>query len=177
MKKTMTYCLMLLVAIAVASCKDKKKDDLIIVSKPAAEQKQETRSTGGMQQEKTVSWAGARYTVKLSLKADPTLDKATDGVADYYDNRATLTILRPDGTTFLERSFTKADFKNYVDNAFYKDGALLAIVFDKVEAGNLKFAVTVGNPDKASDEFVPLELSVSPTGGVTIKKIEDVDEE
>lgn len=173
----MTYCLMLLAAIAVASCKDKKKDDLIIVSKPAAKQKQETRSTGGMQQEKTVSWAGGSYTIRLSLKADPTLNKATDGVADYYDNRALLTILRPDGSTFLERTFTKADFKNYVDNAYYKDGALLAIVFDKVTGGNLKFAVTVGNPDKASDEFVPLELSVSPTGSVTIKKIDDVDEE
>lgn len=166
--------MLLLAVVAVASCKDKKKDDIIIVRKPVAEQKRPIQKTGDQTTTRTVSWGGLRCTVRLGLKADPSLPTATDGVADFYDNRATLSIVRPDGTAFLKRTFTKADFKPYVDNAYYKDGVLLGFVFDKVEGGSLKFAVTVGNPDKASDEFVPLELSVSGNGAVAIRKVEDL---
>lgn len=173
----MKYCMLLLAVVAVASCKDKKKDDIIIVRKPVAEQKRQIQRTGDQNTARTVSWGGLRYSVRLGLKADPSLPTATDGVTDFYDNRATLSIVRPNGTTFLKRTFTKADFKPYVDNAYYKDGVLLGFVFDKAEGGCLKFAVTVGNPDKASDEFVPLELSVSGNGAVAIRQVEDLVEE
>lgn len=167
------FCLLLLIVASVAACKEKKSDDIIIVHKPTTAQKQHTQKTGDMNWKHSVSWVGSQYAVSLSLKADPALPLATDGVVDYYDNRATLTIMRADGTKFFSRTFTKADFKQHVDNTFYKDGALLAIIFDKVEGSSLKFAVTVGNPDKASGEFVPLELSVSNLGAVSVEESEE----
>lgn len=173
MRKMLKFCLLLLVMASVAACKEKKSDGIIIVHKPTTAQKQKTQKTGDMDWKRTVSWVGSQYTVSLGLKADPTLPLATDGVTDYYDNRTTLTIMRADGTKFFSRTFTKSDFKQHVDNTFYKDGALLAIIFDKVEGSSLKFAVTVGNPDKASGEFVPLELSVSNMGAVSVKESEE----
>lgn len=177
MGKLAKYCLLALAVVGVAACKDKKQDDIIIVRKPTVAEKQKTRKTGDMSVDKTVSWAGAQYAISLRLRADASLPTASDGVTDFYDNSVTLSISRHDGTPLLTRKFTKADFRQYVDNAYYKDGALLGFVFDKVEGGNLKFAVTVGNPDRASDEFAPLALYVSPSGAVSIKKVEDLDEE
>ena len=51
-----------------------------------------------------------------------------------------------------------------------KVDALLGIVFDKVEDGVLRFAASVGSPDKASDEYIPLVLKISRSGSVSISK-------
>ncbi|MBR6494925.1 MAG: DUF4738 domain-containing protein, partial [Prevotella sp.] len=75
------------------------------------------------------------------------------------------------------KTFTKTDFSGYVDAAFSKQSALLGIVFDKVEDGALRFAASVGSPDKASDEFVPLVLKISRSGSVSISKDTQLDTE
>lgn len=160
-----------LLLLALGACKEKKQSNIIIAHKPIVVKKLKPQVTGNTSQTREVSWLGSTYSVNIMLTADPSLPLASDGSQEYYDNRATLRITRSDGTTFVERSFTKSDFKPYVDNAYYKGGALLAIVFDKAEGGSLKFAVTVGNPDKSSDEFVPLEMSVSRLGDVSIDKV------
>ena len=84
-------------------------------------------------------------------------------------------ILRSDGSEFFSRTFTKADFKPYVDNAYYKDGALLGIVFDKAQGSQLRFAASVGSPDKSSDEYVPLVLTVNNQGAVAISRDTEAD--
>lgn len=171
MRKIMKYCMLLLALMAVASCKEKKQSDIIIAHKPIIMRKQhQTLKTGDETKQQTVSWLGASYSVTVTTKADPSLPEATDGVNKYYDNRITVTINRSDGTQFYKRTFSKADFKPYVDESYYKDGALLAIVFDKAEGNSLKFATSVGSPDKSSDEFMPLELVISNLGATTIQK-------
>ena len=47
---------------------------------------------------------------------------------------------------------------------------MLGIVFDKVEGNNLIFAVSIGSPDKMSDEYVPLVMKISNLGAVSIQK-------
>lgn len=179
MKKIMRYCMLLLAVAAVASCKEKKEDNIIIAHKPVIVHRQQTatQKTGDNTSKRIVRWIGADYTVTVTVKADPSLPTATDGTSKYYDNRITLTIDRADGTEFYNRTFTKADFKAYVDDTYYKKGALLAIVFDKVDGNNLKFAASVGSPDKASDEFVPLELTVNNLGATSVEKSVALEEE
>lgn len=65
----------------------------------------------------------------------------------------------------------------YVDDTYYEDGATIGIVFDKVDGESLKFAVSVGNPDKTTDEFVPLELTISHLGDVAIEKATNEDDQ
>lgn len=170
--------MLLLAVLAVASCKEKKQSDIIIAHKPIIMRKQhQTLKIGDETKKQTVNWLGASYSVTVTTKADPSLPTASDGVNKYYDNRITVTIDRADGTQFYNRTFSKADFKPYVDDSYYKDGALLAIVFDKVDGNNIKFAASVGSPDKSSDEFVPLELVINNLGATTVQKSAGVEEE
>lgn len=176
MKKAILYCLPLLF-LGVVSCKDKPQSNIIIAHRPMVVHQQKPQVIGDAVRTSNISWVGSKYTVKVSIKCDTSLPLATDGSTKYYDNRVNISILRADGSSFFNRTFTKSDFKPYVDDSYYDGGALIGIVFDKVAGESLKFAVSVGNPDKTTDEFIPLELTVSHVGGVSIEKANNKDEQ
>lgn len=176
MKKAILYSLPLLF-LGLVSCKDKPQSNIIIAHRPMVVHQQKPQAIGDAMRTNNISWVGSKYTVKVSVKCDTSLPLATDGATKYYDNRVNINILRTDGTSFFNRTFTKADFKPYVDDDYYNGGALIGIVFDKVDGESLKFAVSVGNPDKTTDEFVPLKLTVSHLGGVSIEKANNEDEQ
>jgi hypothetical protein len=157
------------VAICLASCGGKKEKTDIIARKPIVVRAKETRAMGDHRESRKVQWIGASYTVDTEFKADKSLPLISDGEQKYYDNRATVKILRKDGTVFFNRTFSKADFINQID-ASYKDGALLGVVYDKCDSDNMYFAASVGSPDKSSDEYVPLVVKISRFGDVSIKK-------
>lgn len=169
--KATTIIYLSLALLLSASCSQKKpQDDLVIIHKPAAAKQSKPQKTGDYEKTQTVNWLGERYTLAQKLAAVDSLPLATDGVNRYYDNRWTLRIIRADGSEFFSRSFGKRDFKQWVDNTYYKNGALLGAVFEKVEGNSLVFAVSVGNPDKSSDEYAPLLLKVDKFGNVSISK-------
>lgn len=154
----------------VAACTSKPKSNDIITKKPVKEAPKPTQTMGDYSQNRSAEWLGGTYTVSVERKADRQLPLAEDESGNkYYDNRITVSILRSDGSEFFKRAFTKADFTDYVADD-YKDGGLLGIVFDHAEGESLCFAASVGSPDKMSDNYVPLILKVSRTGGVTIAK-------
>ena len=150
------------------SCKEEKKSTQIIVRKKVEEKVSAVQKMGDYQQSREVGWLEKTYTVSVDFKADPELPLVMDGKQRYYDNRIRLRILRPDGSEFLNREFTKADFLPYLDNTYGKEGALLGIVLDRAEGDNLLFAASVGSPDKSSDEYLPLVMKISRMGNVTI---------
>ena len=162
-------------ALALASCGDKPKTNDIIVKKPAAVAKKGVQRMNGYSQARDVEWLDGTYNVAVERKADTSLPQATDEQGNrYYDNRISLTIRRPDGSVFFSRTFSKADFAKYVDEA-HAGGALLGIVFDHAEGGSLRFAASVGSPDAMSDEYVPLVVVVSRGGEVTVSKDTQLD--
>ena len=170
------------------SCKEKPRTTDIIVKKSAPKPKKGVQKMDGYRQVRDVEWLGANqhwlqisaklggtYKVVAERKPDTSLPQAEDEQGNrYYDNRITLTISRPDGTVFFNRTFSKTDFAKYVDgdNA---DGALLGIVFDRADGASLIFAASVGSPDKMSDEYVPLVMTISRGGTVSIAKDTQLD--
>lgn len=162
--------------LALASCKDKPQTTDIIVKKPAAKAaRRSVQKMGDYEQARKVQWLGAEYGILVERKADTSLPQATDEQGNpYYDNRITLTIRRPDGTVFFQRTFSKADFAQYIDDSA-ANGALLGIVFDRIDGGSLKFAASVGSPDKMSDEYVPMVLTVTRGGTVSIERDTQLD--
>ncbi len=163
-------------ALTVASCSEKKKDNIIITKKkPTIVKPAKPKKMGDYTQSRTVEWLGNKYTVESKLMADESLPLATDGAAKYYDNRVSLRIMRADGSEFFKRTFAKTDFEKYVDNIYYKSGALLGIVYVETSDNVLTFAASVGNPDKSSDEYVPLVLKVDRFGNVSISKDTQMD--
>ncbi len=175
MNKAILYSLPLLF-LGIVSCKDKPRSNIIIAHRPIVVQQNKPQVIGDAVRNNIIDWVGGKYTVRVSIKCDTSLPLATDGSTKYYDNRVNINILRADGSSFFNRTFTKSDFKLYVDDDYYNDGALIGIVFDKVEGESLKFAVSVGSPDKTTDEFVPLELTVNHVGGVSISRASDENE-
>lgn len=175
MKKTCVVSLVALSALAMTACKDKPKTDTIIVKKPVAKAEKPVGTMGDNVQRRDVKWLGATYHIIIERKADRSLPLALDESGNrYYDNRVSLTIERPDGTEFFSRVFVKSDFDEYVDET-NSDGALLGIVFDNTDGESLRFAASIGSPDKMSDDYVPLLLTVSRTGGVTVAKDDQLD--
>ena len=88
----------------------------------------------------------------------------------YYDNTISLRVVRADGSVFFSRKFHKSDFKSYVDDTYYKDGALLGVAFVKAEGNQLTFGASVGSPDPASDEYVTLIVKVDNFGNYSVTK-------
>lgn len=171
MKRILGLCTMSLAVLTLMSCSKKKPDTIIIAKKkPTVTKVQQTRKMGDYSQTRKTEWVGKRYTIETELKADTSLPLASDGFVRYYDNSVTLKIIRADGTFFLNKTFDKSYFKSYVDNFYYKNGALLGIVFVRAEGNHLVFAASVGNPDKSSDEYVPLVLKIDNFGNVTVLK-------
>ena len=158
------------VAMLVVSCTEKPKSDNIIVHKRAKVQKKSTQAMSGYEDKRNVEWLGAMYKVCVERKSDTSLPQAFDEMGNrYYDNSITVRVLRSDGSVFFERTFRKSDFTQYVSDDYAK-GALLGVVFDSVENESLRFAASVGSPDKMSDEYEPLVVKVSRMGSVSIAK-------
>lgn len=160
-----------LLSVAVGGCKEKKKTTDIITTKPKVEAPKPVQEIGDYDQDVSVDWGGSNYTVRMQRMADRSLPIVDDGLGNrYFDNQITVRVTRNDGSEFFARTFKKSDFSTYIDGSFDKNCALLGIVFDKVEDGVLRFAASVGSPDKASDEYIPLVLKISRSGSVSISK-------
>ena len=176
MKKLFGVCIVALSVMCISSCKKKADSTIIITEKqPIIIKDAKPKKMGDYKQSRAVEWIGNRYTIETQLAAVDSLPLAADGATKYYDNRITLRIVRADGTDFFKKTFTKTYFKEYVDDIYYKDGAMLGIVFDKVEGNTLVFAASVGNPDKSSDEYVPLVLKIDNFGNVSVSKDTNLD--
>lgn len=160
-----------LLSVAVGGCKERKQTTDIITTKPKVEAPKPVQEIGDYDQDVTVDWGGSNYTVRMQRLADRSLPIVDDGLGNrYFDNQITVRVTRNDGSEFFARTFKKSDFSTYIDGSFDKNCALLGIVFDKVEDGVLRFAASVGSPDKASDEYIPLVLKISRSGSVSISK-------
>lgn len=175
--KTISHILVVAAAaLTLMSCSEKKSNTIIITKKKESTAKKPcVRKMGDYSQTTSVAWLDKKYTIESKLSADSSLPQASDGFNKYYDNQILLRVLRPDGTEFFSKTFTKEYFKAYVDNIYYKNGALLGIVFVKAEGRHLLFAASIGNPDKSSDEYVPLVLSIDNFGNVAISKDNKLD--
>lgn len=171
MKKTLERIIMAFVAVLViAGCREKKETNVIITTRPVETVKKDTVEMQKVVNENTVKWKGAEYNVCVTRQSDKSLPLTEDeNETKYYDNKISMVVTHADGTVFINKMFTKADFKGLVADDFYKKKALVGLVFDKVDGNCLKFAASVGSPDRFSDDFIPFELTVTPSGEVSIK--------
>uniref|UniRef100_UPI004029961F DUF4738 domain-containing protein n=1 Tax=Prevotella sp. TaxID=59823 RepID=UPI004029961F len=169
-KKVIRCVALCAAALFVASCAEKPKSDNIIVHKRAKVQKKQTQAMSGYEDKRNVEWLGATYKVCVERKSDNTLPLTYDEQGNsYYDNRISVRVLRSDGSVFFERTFLKTDFTQYISDTYSK-GALLGVVFDCVDGDALRFAASVGSPDKMSDEYEPLVVKVSRLGALSVAK-------
>ncbi len=177
MNQLMAALLAVALTGVLASCGEKKKkQDIIITHKIVAPAKATTQKMSDARQAQEVGWVGATYNVVVQRKSDSSLPVVQiDDHTKYYDNKITVSVLRSDGSEFFNRTFTKKDFESCLDKDTKEKGALLGIVFLEAEGDQLKFAASVGSPDIASDEYVPMVLKISKMGKVSISEDTSLD--
>ncbi|MDO5446980.1 MAG: DUF4738 domain-containing protein [Prevotellaceae bacterium] len=169
--KKQNIIIIAVMSLVLASCGGKKEHDYIIVEpeKPVV-QKPQTIASETYKMDDTVTWRGKVYTyniVRMCDKEAPTV-KNEDG-QKFFDNKATITITRPDGTEFYSHTFRKASFEQYLPAELKKGGILEGVVFEKAENGFLQFAASVALPQ--SDEYMPFAVKISPDQSITISKV------
>ncbi|MDD7319171.1 MAG: DUF4738 domain-containing protein [Prevotella sp.] len=161
----------------LSACKEEKKNTDIITQKPVIVKKSGPEKMGDTDDTQVVQWLGKTYTIEIHRRADTELPVTRDeSGAEYYDNRVSVKVLRPDGTEFFSREYTKLSFREYLNESTIKDGALLAVVFTEVKGDRLVFAASVGSPDSMSDEYIPLVLTVSRMGDVHVERDNRIDD-
>ena len=158
-------------AAMLTACQEKKESTVIIAPKPEPVKPSGPILMQDMKAENSVEWIGKTYKVIVNRKVDRELPMVeVEPGKKAYDNRISLVIVRPDGTEFFNKEYTKAAFMNCLDENTKKNGVLLGIVLDRADGDNLIFAASVGSPDVLSDEFIPIVLTVGRMGDVSIKR-------
>ena len=172
--KAIRLMTVLLTVLLVASCAQKKKSNDIIVPTVETPKPQAPIRMQPYDQTKDIVWLGKNYQVAIQRVADDSLRMVKDETGQQFvDNHITLRIIRADGSVFFGRTFTKAAFDAQLDDDYRQTGILEGIVFDQVDGNNLVFAGSVSHPQ--TDEYIPLVITVSNFGDVTIKRDDQMD--
>ena len=173
MKKIQLFAALLIAVIAISCGKKKESKDIIVptveVVKPKA-----PISMQPYNQQQEVKWLDKSYQVFIDRVADDSLRMVQDETGQkFVDNRITLRVIRADGSVFFKKVFTKSSFDAQLDDDYRQTGILEGLVFDKVDGNNLIFAGSVSHPQ--TDEYIPLVVTVSNFGNVTIKRDDQMD--
>lgn len=162
-------------ALSLAACSEKKKTDDIIAPKPVVKVASGPVKMQGFNHKESVEWGGRKYSVSIQRSVDESSDVFTDETGGkYYDNKISLCIYNPDGTQLLKREFTKHSFDQFVDAAYMSKSTVLGVAVDHVEGNNLMLVASVGCPDQLSDDFIPITITVSKDGSLSMKKGQDI---
>ena len=178
MKRILSLILLGTVLLSISSCKDDKKSDNIITSKPEKEviPTDTLAMTTIAPEGRTVTWGEGSYTISVKRYADESLPIAIDESGrKYYDNKIDLKISRADGSVFMDKTFQKTDFNRFLDDNTKENGALLGLPFVEVDGNNLVFSASVGSPNEMSDEFIPMKVKISRMGDIHIELDNDLD--
>ena len=173
MKKIQLLAALLMAVLAISCGKKKESKDIIVptaeVVKPKAPISMQPYS-----QQQEVAWLDKSYQVFINRVADDSLRMVQDETGQkFVDNRITLRVVRADGSVFFKKVFTKTTFDAQLDDDYRQTGILEGLVFDKVDGNNLVFAGSVSHPQ--TDEYIPLVVTVSNFGNVTIKRDDQMD--
>ena len=175
MKGIKTSVAIMIGIMVFASCAEKKKTNDIIAPKPVVQSPAPPAKMQNYSHSENVDWIGKTYKIVVNRVVDESSPVFSDETGSkYHDNKITLKVVRPDGTEFFKREFTKQSLSQCIDQSYLAKSTILGIVFDHVDGDNLVFAASVGSPDQLSDDFIPVTLTLSRTGSLSMKKGQDI---
>ena len=116
-------------------------------------------------------WIGSEYMVVTRRHTSDSLSFVIDNSGRRFRNNVIdVRITRKDGSTFFEKSFTKAAFQKYLSEDDYEHSVLLGLVYNGTDNEHISLLGSVGNPDILTEEFVPFNVNISRMGEVSIEK-------
>lgn len=177
MRKLIYFGIGLLVCLLSTACSSSSKREGSKLTEMSAE-----KSASSLPERMQTSNVTERFTLKgnnyqstVVRTPDESLPMVTNAEGDkFVDNRITLRITTQ-GRTLVDRVFTKQDFSSLLHARFLKYAILEGLVFDQVtETGMIRYAASVAYPQ--SDLYVPIRITVTPAGQLSIEREEMMDD-
>ena len=175
--KKLIYLLLLPLALTVVACGGKNGSS----NKESVLATQDSVDAHGLQRmqsskaETDSKFKGKDYHSLVSRTPDESLPHVSNEMGDtYVDNKIVLRITRG-GENVLNKTFTKNDFSSVVDANFLSKSVLEGIVYDKTTPEGIVYAASVCYPQ--TDLYVPLSITVSADGKMSIKKVDMLEED
>lgn len=161
--------------LVLSSCEEKKKTQDIIAPKPVVKAPSGPVKMQGYNHSEKVEWGGRAFTVSINRVVDDSAPVFSDESNNkYYENKITLVVKSSDGSEFFRREFTKQSFSQIIDNTYLSKSTILGLAVDHVDAHSVVFVASVGCPDQLSDDFIPINLTLSDSGSLSMKKGDDI---
>lgn len=174
MKKCLFWALMASLTAALAACGGKKKSDDIITQPVIKVTPKAPERMPEFSKSYDVDWIGRVYRVTVHRQPADSLPVVKDETGQkYVDNAIAVVVSRQDGSVFFKRTFTKADFLQYLDADYSNTGVLEGFVFSKADGDWLEFAASVSHP--YTDEYIPLLVRLSRMGDLAFKRDSSLD--
>ena len=168
MKRVTIALSVVVAALVLGACGNKKKSEDIITQRVVKAAPQGPIRMPENNDQRDVNWIGKTYHITIHRVPADTLSMVKDDTGQQYvDNVFTLTVSRQDGSVFFTRKFVKTDFARLVGDDFRRTGILEGFVFDKANGDWLEFGASVGRPQ--TDEYIPLVVRLSRMGDVDMK--------
>ena len=160
--------------VSLGACKEKKQTEDIIAPKVEKAQPSGPISMQPYHDTRNVKWLDKDYTIDVQRHPDDSLRKVKDESGQLFvDNRISVIVRRSDGSVAISKTFTKANFENFIGAKYRTSGILEGLVFDEVDGNHLEFAASVSLPQ--TDEYIPLEVKIDNFGKVTIELDSEMD--
>ncbi len=124
-----------------------------------------------------ISCRGKKYKLSVERTPDEKLPHVKSNMGLFVDNSIKVRIIRDNGTSLFEKTFTKNDFAGSLSAKYLKHSVLEGLVFDDVRTAENKeitLAASVSYP--MTDLYIPFILVVSQDGKLSISKDEDMGE-
>ena len=168
MKRVTIALSVVVAALVLGACGNKKKSEDIITQRVVKAAPQGPIRMPENNDQRDVNWIGKTYHITIHRLPADTLSLVKDDTGQQYvDNIFTLTVSRQDGSVFFTRKFVKTDFARLVGDDFRRTGILEGFVFDKSNGDWLEFGASVGRPQ--TDEYIPLVVRLSRMGDLDMK--------
>ena len=179
MKRT---CLMALLLTAVLSgCgeqkKDSKEEEKRIFQIESVDEKSGLQRMQVSRVNQEISCRGKKYKLSVERTPDEKLPHVKSNMGLFVDNSIKVRIIRDNGTSLFEKTFTKNDFAGSLSAKYLKHSVLEGLVFDDVRTAENKeitLAASVSYP--MTDLYIPFVLVISQDGKLSISKDEDMGE-
>lgn len=124
--------------------------------------------------ETDIQFKGKEYHCLISRTPDDSLPNVVSETGDtYVDNRIVFHLNRGNERVF-SKTFTKSSFASLVDDRFLTKSILEGIVYNKNVPEGMVFAASVCYPQ--TDLYVPISITISSDGKMTMKKEELLEE-
>ena len=164
---------MLMVIVACSGTAEKKQSDIRVLMQGSTDAHGLQRMTA-RKSEIDIKYKGKEYHSFISRTPNDSLPRVVSQMGNtYVDNQIVLRLTRGNERIF-SRTFTKKQFASLIGEDFMAKSILEGIAYDKTTPEGFVYAASICYPQ--TDLYVPVSITISTDGKISMKKEELLEE-